>query len=534
MKHQLKQALLILIIVLSGNTVTAQLSTSPSALKLNLAYSAINNLYVDSVSEDKQVEAAIKAMVAQLDPHSAYMTAEEMKDLNEPLQGGFDGIGISFNMLNDTLIVIEVISGGPSEKVGLLPGDRIIKVEGETIAGVKMSNNEVMKRLKGPKGTTVNLQIKRKNNNSFIPFRIIRDKIPIYSIESSFLLNDHTGYIRLSRFGATTKQEFKDAVAELKHNGMNELILDLQSNGGGLMNAAIDMADEFLSDGKCIVYTKGLHLPRTQSDATKNGVFEKGNLIILMDEYSASSSEILAGAIQDWDRGLIVGRRSFGKGLVQRPIRLPDGSSLKLTIARYYTPSGRFIQKPYDEGSKKYRQDLIDRFDKGEMIHPDSIHFVDSLKTSTLINHRVIYGGGGIMPDVFVPYDSAKYNKVFQKLASTGIINRFCLEYVDANRRFLKENYKTSDDFIEKFMVSDAMVNNLINMAVKDDSTTISDSDKQADMRLLKLQIKAYITRDLWKSSDFDKVMWTENEALLKALEILNDKKRYNTLLEGK
>jgi C-terminal peptidase (prc) len=510
----------------------AQYTNSPAATKMNMAMYAIKNLYVDDVNENKMVEEGLRAMIKDLDPHSAYMTADEVKEMNEPLMGGFDGIGISFNMLNDTLFIVEVISGGPSQKIGLLPGDRIIKVNGEPIAGVKMANTEIMKRLKGPKGTTVCVSIKRRGLNELRDFNIVRDKIPIYSLDAAFMVDKNTGYIRLNRFGATTVDEYKEAFANLKKQGMTQLILDLESNGGGLMNAAIDLADEFLSQNKCIVYTEGLHSPRQQNNATLSGGFEKGKLVILIDEYSASASEILSGAIQDWDRGVIIGRRSFGKGLVQRPLPLSDGSMLKLTVARYFTPSGRFIQKPY-ENAENYSKDLIDRYNRGEMSNADSIHFPDSLRTSTLINKRTIYGGGGIMPDVFVPMDTTRYTELHKILAASGIMNRFSIQYIDEHRSELKAAYPSMDQFIEKFNISESMIDEMIRMA-ESEKITIKDEDKKSDKSLLMKQLKAYMARDFGKTADFYKVMWTENESLKEALRILNDKKAYDELLKRK
>jgi len=545
---------------------------------MGIAMYAIKNLYVDDIDADKLVEDGLRAMIKELDPHSAYMTIDEVKEMNEPLQGGFDGIGISFNMLKDTLFVIEVISGGPSQKVGLLPGDRIILVDGVPISGVKMSNIEVMKHLKGPKGTTVKVSIKRRGLENLKEFNIVRDKIPIYSLDAAFMVSKTTGYIKLNRFGATTADEFREAFSNLKKLGMTELVLDLQSNGGGFMNAAVDLADEFLSEGKCIVYTKGLHSPRMQNDATSKGGFESGKLVVLIDEYSASASEILAGAIQDWDRGLIIGRRSFGKGLVQRPIPLPDESMLKLTIARYFTPSGRFIQKPYEDADN-YSKDLIDRYNRGEMSNSDSIHFPDSLRTNTLVNKRTIYGGGGIMPDVFVPLDTTRFTDLHRSLAASGIMNRFTIQYVDNNRAKLKKQYPTIEQFIEKFNVDDSMINEMITQSEKEllsekdkssdkslrimelkavepkmdqgiEKINIKDSlinemitkakaekekaskdAKNADRTLLKLQLKAYMARDLGKSADYYKVMITENESLNEALRILNKKKAYEEIL---
>jgi carboxyl-terminal processing protease len=508
----------------------SQFQATPGSQKMNMALYALKNLYVDPIDESKLVEEGIKAMVKELDPHSAYMTAEEMKEMNEPLQGGFDGIGISFNMLNDTLFIVEVISGGPSEKVGLLPGDRIMKVDGENIAGVKMPNREVMKRLKGPKGTLVTVSVQRRNHPDLMDFKIVRDKIPIYSLDASFMVDKKTGYIRLNRFGATTADEFRQAFDDLRKKGMTQLVLDLESNGGGLMNAAIELADEFLSKDKGIVYTEGTHSPRQDNEATSRGCFENGKLIVLIDEYSASASEILSGAIQDWDRGIIIGRRSFGKGLVQRPIPLPDGSMLKLTVARYYTPSGRFIQKPY-ENAENYSRDLIDRYNRGEMSNSDSIHFPDSLRTMTLENKRTIYGGGGIMPDVFIPIDTTIYTPLHR--AISGIMNRFSMKYVDENRAVLNATYPNIDTFVEKFQPNEALTDALLQFAISE-KIKLTAEDSASDKTLLMKQLKAYMAQDLGRSADYFKVMWTENESLKKAIFILNDKKAYDEILKRK
>lgn len=530
MRNSQKGLLALLLATIIVFTAGAQNRNTNQAIKLNLALTAIERAYVDDVDSKMLVEEAIKAMVAKLDPHSAYMTAEEMTAMNEPLQGGFDGIGISFNMMNDTLFIVEVITGGPSEKVGLLPGDRIIKVDGELIAGVKMANNDVIKRLKGPKGTQVKVDVLRKNQPALLNFRIIRDKIPIYSLDASFMVDKNTGYIKLNRFGATTAEEFKEAFLSLKEKGMEDLVLDLQSNGGGFMGAAIQLADEFLSEGKLVVYTVGKNSPRMQSLAKNNGLYENGKLVVLIDEYSASASEIVAGAIQDWDRGLIIGRRSFGKGLVQQPITLTDGSTLKLTISRYFTPSGRFIQKPYED-SENYDKDLIDRYNRGEMIHADSIHFPDSLRTQTLVNKRTIYGGGGIMPDIFVPYDTTRFTPLHRVLSTSGVLNQFSLKYVDRNRKTLTDKYKNSDAFLANYTVTDAVINQLMDYA-KGEKVSLTEKDLQSDKALIKKQLKAYMIRDLWKSSEYYRVMWTENESLVKALEILNNETNYKSQLE--
>ncbi|HET9570479.1 MAG TPA: S41 family peptidase [Bacteroidales bacterium] len=514
------------------NSAFSQFQMTPATQKMGLAMYAIKNLYVDAVDENTLVEEGLRAMVKKLDPHSAYMTADEMKEMNEPLQGGFDGIGISFNMINDTLFVVEVISGGPSEKVGLLPGDRILMVDKEPIAGVKMANREVMKRLKGPKGTLVTVTVKRRNKPELMDFKIVRDKIPIYSLDASFMVDKKTGYIRLNRFGATTVDEFRQAFDELKKQGMTQLILDLESNGGGYMNAANELADEFLPAKKSIVYTEGLHSPRQDNVATSKGCFENGKLVILIDEYSASASEILSGAIQDWDRGVIVGRRSFGKGLVQRPIPLPDGSMLKLTIARYFTPSGRFIQKPY-ENAENYSRDVIDRYNRGEMSSADSIHFPDSLRTETLENHRTIYGGGGIMPDVFIAIDTVKYTPLHRLISNTGVMNRFSMKYVDDNRAALSLKYPNIDAFVENFQPDQALTDELMRFALSE-KLPLTAADSASDKTLMMRQLKAYMARDLGKSADYFKVTWKDNETLMKAIEIINDKKAYNDLLKRK
>lgn len=518
------------ILIIQCTGLFAQYQNSKAAQKMNLAIYALKNYYVDKIDESKLVEDGIKAMVEKLDPHSAYMTAEEMKEMNEPLQGTFDGIGIAFNMYNDTLYIVEVISGGPSEKVGLLPGDRILKVDGENIAGVKIDNKNVMKKLKGLKGTQVTVTVKRRNSDELLEFKIIRDKIPIYSLDASIMVDKKTGYIRLSRFGATTTDEFRQAFKELKSKGMTQLILDLESNGGGYMSTAIELADEFLGKGSTIVYTEGANNPRKDSYATDKGDFETGRLVVLIDEYSASASEILSGAIQDWDRGVIVGRRSFGKGLVQSPLPLPDGSMLKLTIARYYTPSGRFIQKPY-ENAENYSKDLIDRYNRGEMTNSDNIHFPDSLRTTTLVNKRTIFGGGGIMPDLFIPLDTVKYSSLHRKLSNSGVLNRFSIKYVDEHRAELVKVHPNVDVFVANFKPDEALVAALLDFA-KEEKVKLSDEEKASDKTLIMKQLKAYMARDLGKSSDYYKVMWTENESLLKAVELINDKKSYEDILK--
>ncbi|MGB4017466.1 S41 family peptidase, partial [Petrimonas mucosa] len=378
---------LIVSLLLISQFSSGQSRLSPDGVKLERTLQMIDRLYVDDVETSRLTEVAIRAMLLELDPHSSYLDKEEVKAMNEPLQGNFEGIGISFNMLTDTLYVMEVISGGPSQKVGLMPGDKIIYVNDSLIAGIKMNNQDVIKKLRGPKGTTVDVKVLRRGTPQLLEFRIVRDKIPIYSIDASYMVDKQTGYIRLSRFGINSSEEFLEAGKALKAQGMKNLILDLTGNGGGILQTASDIADQFLGAGKLVVYTEGRNQPRQELRTTSAGSFEDGRLVILVDEGSASASEIVAGAVQDWDRGIVVGRRTFGKGLVQRQLPLPDGTMIRLTVARYYTPTGRSIQKPYREGHiDEYHRDFYNRLQNGEMMHADSIRFPDSLKFRTLVN----------------------------------------------------------------------------------------------------------------------------------------------------
>lgn len=512
-------------------TVHAQNFGSPAARKLQLAEFAITNLYVDPVDEDKLVEEAIIKMLAQLDPHSTYSNAEEVKKLNEPLQGNFEGIGVQFNMVEDTLLVIQPVSGGPSEKVGILAGDRIVIVNDTTIAGVKMKTEEIMGRLRGPKDSKVNLKIVRRGVNDLLSFTVKRDRIPIYSLDASYMIKDKIGYIRINRFGATTAQEFINALQQLQKQGMKDLILDLQGNGGGYMNAAVDLANEFLGQKELIVYTEGRRNPRSEFFAKGDGKFRNGKLVILIDEFSASASEIVTGAVQDWDRGIVVGRRSFGKGLVQRPVDLPDGSMIRLTVARYYTPSGRSIQKPY-ENIEKYNEDLIDRYNKGEMTNADSIHFPDSLKYTTKKLKRIVYGGGGIMPDYFVPIDTTIYTKYHRQLRDKGLIIQASLKFVEKNRKAWKAQYTKFDDFNKNFEISQPMLDELVAMG-NEAKIEFSEEELQKSLPLLKIQLKALVARDLWDMKEYFHVINDVNESVNKALELIQQK-NFDELLKKK
>lgn len=510
-----------------------QLRPSLDGLKLERTLQLIKNLYVDDVDSEKLTETAIRAMLSDLDPHSSYLDKEEVKAMNEPLQGDFEGIGISFNMLTDTLYVMEVISGGPSQKVGILPGDKILYVNDTLIAGVKMNTNDVIGKLRGPKGTEVKVKVLRRGVPQLLEFRIIRDKIPIYSIDASYMVDNNTGYIRLSRFAATSADEFRKAENALLAAGMKNLILDLTGNGGGILQTATDITDEFLENGKLIVYTEGKNQPRYSINSTDKGNFKKGNLVVLVDEGSASASEILSGAVQDWDRGVIVGRRTFGKGLVQRQLPLPDGTMIRLTVARYYTPTGRSIQKPYENGDlDSYNMDVLNRYNRGELIHADSIHFPDSLKYKTLVNKRTVYGGGGIMPDYFVPIDTTTLTNLHRDLIAKGVVNRISISEVDKNRNALLANYPDVEIFKKKYEITPEMVDNLKQMALSD-SIKWDDEQFERSRDFLFTQLKALIARDLYNSSAYFRIMNDENEIFKEAFRIINNEKRYNSLLKG-
>ena len=512
--------------------------------KLQLAEFAISNLYVDTVNENKLVESAIIEMLAQLDPHSTYSDAEEVKKMNEPLQGNFEGIGVQFQMIEETLLIVQPVSNGPSEKVGILAGDRIIAVNDTAIAGVKMSTEEIMGRLRGPKDSKVNLTIIRRGVKEPLLFNVKRDKIPILSLDAAYMIQPKTGYIRINRFGATTAEEFLKALKELQKKGMKDLILDLQGNGGGYLNAAIDLANEFLGQKELIVYTEGRSAQRSEFFAKGNGSFRNGRLVVLVDEYSASASEIVTGAIQDWDRGVVVGRRSFGKGLVQRPIDLPDGSMIRLTIARYYTPAGRCIQKPYDSNINekpgkgkssessidKYNQDLIDRYNHVEMVSADSIHFPDSLKCQTKKLGRTVYGGGGIMPDYFVPVDTTLYTDYHRNLVAKGVVIKTTMNFIENNRKALLDKYKTFEKFNEKFEIDDQILNFLREAADKE-KIEFNEEQYNKALPLIKAQLKALIARDLWDMNEYFQVMNATNKSVERALEILNDKE-YEKILK--
>ena len=520
--------------------------TNQSSYKLSRVLDVINMFYVDTVNNEKIVEAAIVEMLKELDPHSVYVSKDEVKEMNEPLEGNFEGIGVQFNIFNDTIMVVNPIPGGPSEKLGIRAGDRIIKIDGQLVAGVGIKNNDVFKKLRGKKGTEVNVSIARKTEKNLLDFTIARDKIPIYSLDASYVIDNQIGYIKLNRFSATTMTEFGEALTKLKALGIKDLILDLSGNGGGYLNTAVDLADQFLEDKKLIVFTQGINSPRSDYKASDIGNWTTGRLIVLVDESSASASEIVSGAVQDWDRGLIIGRRTFGKGLVQRPFNLPDGSLIRLTVARYFTPSGRLIQKSYEKGYDDYSKDILNRYNKGELIHADSIHFPDSLKFQTLNSKRTVYGGGGIMPDIFVPLDTLRYTDYYRGLMRKGVIYKFVIAYMDQNRANLKSEYTDFSKFKASFQVSDAMVDSIIslekkeNKEKKDDKTDKAKEEEMAKLKAeeiaksrddIKLMLKALLARDLWNYSEYFEIINPTRDEYNKAIEVLHDKKLYTKKL---
>lgn len=515
--------------------ISAQYSRSNSASrqqqKLLMVENIVNNLYVDNVDEEKIVENAVRGILENLDPHSSYSTKEETTSSQETMQGSFSGIGIQFNMQKDTLYVVQTIAGGPSEKVGILPGDRFIAVDDSIIAGRKLKNTDIMKRLRGPKGTKVNIKVKRGSNAELLEFRITRDDIPLNSIDAVYMADGKTGYIRLSRFAATSYKEFKDAITKLKKQGMQQLILDLTDNGGGYMQIAAQIANEMLNRGNLIVYTQGRKSPRQNLNADGSGTFRTQKVVVMINQFSASASEILSGAVQDWDRGVVVGRRSFGKGLVQREFLLPDSSSFRLTIARYYTPSGRNIQKPYVKGDREdYDKDIIDRYNHGELQSADSIHFADSLKHTTLRLHRTVYGGGGIMPDVFVPLDTTQYTDYHRRLVAKGIIPQFALRHVDKNRADLKAQYPDAQKFIKEFTVTDEMLNNLVD-AGKAEKVDFDKSQFAKSKEMLRTFVKAAIANDLFSTGAYFQIVNEQNDIYKEALSIINDDARYRKII---
>lgn len=487
MKNVKKLFICLMILFGAVSFVNAQNSSfQTNNAKINQLLRAINEMYVDTVDFNKLVETGVVEMLKELDPHSVYIAPKDVQKANEPLQGGFDGIGVSYQLIKDTITVMEVIIDGPSEKVGLMPGDKIVKVDTSIACGKHISNSWVQSHLRGKKGTKVHIFVKRGRNPELLDFTITRDKIPQNSINVYYMVNNNTGYIRLERFAQNSHNEFVEAVTKLKARGMKNLIFDLRGNGGGYLGTAFDIADEFISKDRVIVYTENVRGNRKNYFATDNGIFEKGKLIVLVDESSASASEIVSGAVQDWDRGLVVGRRTFGKGLVQRPLTLADKSEVRLTIDRYYTPSGRCIQKPYENGLESYYNELNNRSRHGELFSADSIQFPDSLKYSTP-NGRIVYGGGGIMPDIFIPLDTTRYSTLYNEMIRKGIISGFTFKYMETHRKDLLSRYTSIDVFKSDFIVDDDLINQVMeyakNEGIKDSVPLLFSSRVEAFLK---------------------------------------------------
>lgn len=515
-------------IMLSGTAMSQVLNEG--TFKIGRTLSLIDAYYVDTTNLEKLTEKVIIDMLRNLDPHSTYISAKDVRDMNEPLQGNFEGIGIQFNLLYDSIIVIEPISGGPSEKVGLRAGDRIIAINGEKVAGIGLSTNGVRTRLMGPKGTSVNLNIFRKGEKDILDFTIIRDKIPINSLDAAYMLDRETGYVKLNKFAATTEKEFEEALATLKKSNMKNVIIDLRGNGGGYMIASTELANNFFSNSNLLVYLIGRKTPRQDYKSTGTGTLSSARVVVLVDEGSASASEIFAGALQDWDRGVIMGRRTFGKGLVQNQYWLTDGSMIRLTIARYYTPTGRSIQSPYSDGYDKYVADFYKRFSTGEMVTADSVHFPDSLKYTTLINKRTVYGGGGIMPDIFVAADTTNYSDYYRNLVRKGVLNSYVLEYYDRNRTRISNEFRTFDEFNSGFKLSEEEIKDFISAGEKAGVKYNETQYKTSETEIL-MVLKALIASNIWQLNEYYRIINETDNVVNKALEIISDKDEYNRIL---
>ncbi len=522
-----------LVILLISNVLCfAQNKVKPSETSQKLATTMylIENFYVDSTDMPKLTEEAIVAMLKTLDPHSAYIAAKDVQKANEELVGNFEGIGVTFQLLRDTILVVSAVPGGPSEKVGIMAGDRIVTIDGEDAFGKKVNNEYVTSHLRGKKGTRVKLGIKRGNDPEIIEFDVVRDKIPLNSINTYFMVDKKIGYIKLDKFAQHSDDEFVEALKNLKKQGMKSLIFDLRGNSGGYLQTAFALGNEFLGEDKTVVFTEGLKSPKMVYETDRKGDFCDGRLVVLIDEGSASASEIVSGAVQDWDRGVLIGRRSFGKGLVQRPFNLPDGAQIRLTTARYYTPTGRCIQRSYEEGSEEYFKEMTKRLDHGEYYHADSIKFADSLKYYTLTNKRTVYGGGGIMPDIFMPLDTSYSTKLFTNLVRKNVFNGYCIDYVLANREQLNKDYPDFEKYNKKFVVTDAMMDDFRKMAENKEVEWNEEQYKRSE-EWIKLRLKGIIAQDLWNIDKFYQVVMKEDKMIKKAVEVINSKREYDNIL---
>lgn len=507
---------------------------SKQAKKLEQIITLIDFLYVDTVSTDTIVEKAVVSMLKDLDPHSVYISQKELQQFKEPLEGSFDGIGVSFRLIKDTVVIMELISGGPSEKIGILAGDRIVKVNDSVIAGVGLKQNDVPKLLRGKKGTVVKVAVKRGKSNQLIDFNIVRDKIPLYSVDASYISDDNIGYVRLNKFSRTTKNELDTIFERFQKEKVNDIILDLTGNGGGYLDQAVSLCSYFLDKNKLVVYTEGAHSPKVEYKSNGNNIFKSGRLVVLVDESSASASEIVSGAFQDWDRGVVVGRRSFGKGLVQREYELLDKSAIRLTVAKYFTPSGRCIQKPYSSGDDEYGLDILNRYKHGELYHRDSIVFDESHKFKTLNYGKTVYAGGGIMPDDFVPLDTNLIGEYQTQLLRKNVIFPFVSNYVDQNRQELSEKYKNYKKFKDNFVVEDNFMQGLKQVA-QDEGIKLDSikTNTEVQENYLLNHIKALIALDLFSKNEFYEIYNLNNPVVKRAYEIIRDEKTYKKLLRG-
>lgn len=505
----------------------------PPNQKLAIATQIIENYYVEDVNSDTMIQEAIIAMLKTLDPHSAYSTPAETQELNQPLEGKFSGIGIQFNMLEDTVYVIQTTPGGPSEKMGIRPGDRIISANDTVIAGKKMINSDIIKVLRGPKGSVVNVKVKRADEPELITFRLVRDDIPMYSVDAAYMVDDSTAYISVTRFAESTAAEVRQAADSLSRHGMRNLVLDLSSNGGGYLGSAYELASEFLQKGDPVVFTKGLHTRPTYFNVEQTGSIPVNRLVVMVDQYSASAAEILLGAIQENDRGLIVGRRTFGKGLVQRPFPFPDGSMIRLTVSRYYTPSGRCIQKPYAKGKgEEYLLDMLNRYNSGELWHEDSIHLDKSQAYYTLKNKRTVYGGGGIMPDLFVPVDTSRYTPYYRDLVAKGAIMKYVVNYIENNRESLLKKYPNEEAFAKNFVPSQANIDGIIEQGTAA-GVPFNEEQWNTSKEILLAIFKGLMTRDLYENGIYVRSTNPLSNDFNEAVKLINDPKRYYRLLEG-
>lgn len=521
--------ILCLVIAAHGSGLRAQ-GITQETFKIGKTLALLEAIYVDSVNISSITEQMIINTLKNLDPHSVYIPAKDVQAENEPLQGNFEGVGVQFNLLNDTILIISPTAGGPSERVGIQAGDRIITINGEKVTGVGMNTTGVMKRLKGPKGTSVTLLVFRRGEKDLLEFKITRDKIPVNSLDASYMLSGDIGYIKLSRFSEQTAMEFDQAVEKLRKEKMANLIIDLRGNSGGYMVPAVQIADEMLSAEELIVYLEGRHTSRQEYKSEPSGILTRSRIAVLIDEGSASASEILAGAVQDWDRGVVIGRRSFGKGLVQNGFSLPDGSEVRLTIARYYTPSGRSIQTPYNEGFDKYFQTYYSRYFNGELIHPDSLNLPDTLKAYTITNKRVVYGGGGITPDLFIPIDTTYYSDYYRDLIRTSTLTAFIVGYTDQNRKSLLRKYKTFESFDNDFTFDSEAIKELREAGEKN-KVRFDQTQYDISAEEMKKVMKGLVARDLWDMNEYYRVVNQGDYGIIRAVSVLKDTALYEKVL---